>query len=71
MIDATNIETARQRLRFVGRTLANGYLDLDTVDELARAVALALSDLAEPKNEPTPDQPGELWRVTVHEQIRA
>ncbi|HEX8747383.1 MAG TPA: hypothetical protein VF717_09290 [Pyrinomonadaceae bacterium] len=34
----SKLEQAKQKLGFIGRTLENGYLDFDTIDELQHAV---------------------------------
>jgi hypothetical protein len=36
------LEAVRKELEFVGRVLANGYVDFDTLDELGRSVSSAL-----------------------------
>lgn len=34
---ASNLETIKRELAFITRTLSNGYLDFDTVDELCKS----------------------------------
>lgn len=46
-MQSDKLEAVRRELQFIGRTLANGYLDADILDELGQSVAFALRSLKE------------------------
>lgn len=46
-MQSEKLEAVRRELQFIGRTLTNGYLDADTLDELGQSVASGLRSLKE------------------------
>ena len=44
---STKLDEAKQKLQFISRTLGNGYVDFDTLDELGREVSGALRLISE------------------------
>ena len=70
---ATKLEEAKQKLQFVSRTLSNGYVDFDTLDELGLAVSGALRLVSEHQDEQRCIEIGgaKAYRVTVFEPLTA
>lgn len=64
----TQLDKIRQELNFINRTVANGYIDFDTLDELARSASAALRELAEfERNNVAVNLPPSVQRIMILE----
>jgi hypothetical protein len=70
---STKLEEAKQKLQFVSRTLGNGYVDFDTLDELGREVSGALQLISEHEASERCIDVGsaKAYRLTVFEPVTA
>lgn len=68
---STKLEEAKQKLQFVSRALAHGYIDFDSLDELGVAINIAIRLITEHEQgeqQPLPlDLEVTAYRVTVYE----
>jgi hypothetical protein len=67
---ASKLEEAKQKLLFVSRSLANGYIDFDTLDELERELSCTIRLINEHENS---QQSLEVhaYHVTVYKPVKA
>lgn len=63
---------AKQQLRFIQRTLSNGYVDFDTADELCRAAFMAQRAIEEHEQQMPPVVAGAAVKhITIYEPPHA
>lgn len=66
----SKLDEAKRELGFVSRTLDNGYLDIDTVDELQRSVCRVKRLITEHETSQLPFIDG-ATRTTIYEPQEA